>query len=123
MNGKKQKGIAASILFPVAIYLLFLITARERFVGTGVLRAILIQSFMPPLCAYGMVFGRSMRMLDLSIGSRIIASSMIGGIAAMNYHMGLMGFVVVTIISSVLLGAICGLVFRYFRIPSIVVSW
>lgn len=122
MNTRRQKGIAVSILFPAVIYLLFLITARERFMGTGVLRAILIQSFMPLLCAYGMVFGRSMRMLDLSIGSRIIASGMMGGIAAMNYHMGLAGFVAVTIISSVLLGAVCGLVFRYFRIPSIVVS-
>ena len=93
MNSKKWKGVAASILFPVVIYLLFFITGGERFAGVRVLRAILIQSFMPLLCAYGMVFGRSMRMLDLSIGSRIIASSMIGG-----------------------------LVFRYFKIPSIVVS-
>lgn len=122
MNRKKWKGIAGSILFPAVIYLLFLVTARERFSGVIVLRAILIQSFIPLLCAYGMVFGRSMRMLDLSIGSRIIASSMIGGIAAMNFHMGLLGFVVVTIFSSVVLGAICGVVFRYFRIPSIVVS-
>ena len=77
---------------------------------------------MPLLCAYGMVFGRSMRMLDLSIGSRIIASSMIGGIAAMNYNLGIPGFVLVTVVASVLLGAVCGLVFRYFKIPSIVVS-
>lgn len=122
MNSKKWKGIAGSILFPVIIYLLFLITARERFAGVRVLRAILIQSFMPLLCAYGMVFGRSMRMLDLSIGSRIIAASMIGGVAAMKYGLGLPGFVIVTVIVSVLLGAVCGLVFRYFRIPSIVVS-
>ena len=114
MNSKKWKGVAASILFPVVIYLLFFITGGERFAGVRVLRAILIQSFMPLLCAYGMVFGRSMRMLDLSIGSRIIASSMIGGIVAMNYNLGIPGFV--------LLGAVCGLVFRYFKIPSIVVS-
>lgn len=122
MNSKKWKGIAGAVLFPVVIYLIFLVTARERFAGVTVLRAILIQSFMPLLCAYGMVFGRSMRMLDLSIGSRIIASSMIGGIAAMNYHLGILGFVVATVIASVLLGAVCGAVFRYFRIPSIVVS-
>lgn len=122
MNSKKWKGIAGSVLFPVVIYLLFLVTARERFAGIRVLRAILIQSFMPLLCAYGMVFGRSMKMLDLSIGSRIISASMIGGIAAMEYGLGLPGFVIVTIIASVLLGVVCGLVFRYFRIPSIVVS-
>ena len=122
MNSKKWKGVAASILFPVVIYLLFFITGGERFAGVRVLRAILIQSFMPLLCAYGMVFGRSMRMLDLSIGSRIIASSMIGGIAAMNYNLGIPGFVLVTVVASVLLGAVCGLVFRYFKIPSIVVS-
>ena len=122
MNSKKWKGVAASILFPVVIYLLFFITGGERFAGVRVLRAILIQSFMPLLCAYGMVFGRSMRMLDLSIGSRIIASSMIGGIVAMNYNLGIPGFVLVTVAASVLLGAVCGLVFRYFKIPSIVVS-
>ena len=104
MNSKKWKGVAASILFPVVIYLLFFITGGERFAGVRVLRAILIQSFMPLLCAYGMVFGRSMRMLDLSIGSRIIASSMIGGIAAMNYNLGIPGFVLVTVVASVLLG-------------------
>lgn len=121
MNNR-VKGIASVLALPVAIYLLFWITAGERFAGVGVLRAIIIQSFIPLLCAYGMVFGRSMRMLDLSIGSRIIASSMVGGIAAMNYHLGLLGFVVVTVVSSILLGAVCGLVFRYFKIPSIVVS-
>ncbi|MDO4272368.1 MAG: hypothetical protein Q4D16_01755 [Eubacteriales bacterium] len=122
MDGRKLKGIAGSLLLPLAIYLLFVITARERFAGFGVLRAIIIQSFIPLLCAYGMVFGRSMKMLDLSIGSRIIAASMIGGIAAENYSLGLVGFVVVTVAASILLGAVCGLVFRYFRIPSIVVS-
>lgn len=122
MNSRRMKGTAGSLLLPLTIYLLFLISAKERFAGVGVLRAILIQSFIPLLCAYGMVFGRSMRMLDLSIGSRIIAASMIGGIAAMKYHIGLIGFVAVTIIASILLGAVCGFVFRYFKIPSIVVS-
>ena len=46
MNSKKWKGVAASILFPVVIYLLFFITGGERFAGVRVLRAILIQSFM-----------------------------------------------------------------------------
>lgn len=40
----------------------------------------------------------------------------------MNYNLGIPGFVLVTVVASVLLGAVCGLVFRYFKIPSIVVS-
>lgn len=122
MNSRRIKGIAGTLLLPLSIYGLFLICAGERFFGAEVLRAILIQSFIPLLCAYGMVFGRSMRMLDLSIGSRIIAASMIGGMAAMKYELGLAGFSVITIAASIALGTICGLVFRYFKIPSIVVS-
>lgn len=119
---RRLKGISMTMLLPIGIYAIFLLLSPDRFGSFGVLRAIVIQSFIPLLCAYGMVFGRSMRMLDLSIGARIIASSMAGGIVAMKFHTGLIGMVLVTIVVSVLLGVICGLVFRYFKIPSIVVS-
>ncbi|WP_148411201.1 ABC transporter permease [Murimonas intestini] len=119
---RKVKGILLTLLLPAGIYALFLALSPQRFGSLSVLRAIFIQSFIPLLCAFGMVFGRSMRMLDLSIGARVIASSMAGGIVAMKYNTGLAGMIIVTIVVSIALGAVCGLVFKYFRIPSIVVS-
>lgn len=119
---RKVKGICLTLLLPLGIYVLFLAFSPGRFGSLSVLRAIFIQSFIPLLCAFGMVFGRSMRMLDLSIGARIIAASMAGGIVAMKFHTGLAGLIIVTIAVSIVLGIICGLVFKYFKIPSIVVS-
>lgn len=119
---RRIKGIGLTLLLPLAIYLLFLALAPARFSNTGVMRTIFIQSFIPVLCAYGMVFGRSMKMLDLSIGSRIISASMAGGVIAARTGTGVVGMVVVTILVSLILGSVCGFVFHYFKIPSIVVS-
>jgi len=121
MNGKIKRFLI-TLTLPICVYLLFCILAGERFANLNVLRAIFIQSFIPLLCAYGMVFGRAMRMLDLSIGSRIIAASMIGGVMTIRYDLGVLGLVAITIVVCLLLGVICGLVFTFFKIPSIVVS-
>ena len=118
----RAKGVLVTLLLPVAVYAIFLILVPTSFANLLVLRTIFTQSFIPLLCAYGMVFGRSMRMLDLSIGTRIIASSMAGGVIAMQFNLGLVGMIVVTIAISLVLGVVCGLIFRYLKIPSIVVS-
>lgn len=119
---QKAKQIIGSLMIPILVYMVFLLLSFERFGNFSVLRAIIIQSFIPLLCAYGMVFGRSMKIMDLSIGSRMIASSMVGAILANNMGLGVGWMVVITVVVSLLLGAITGCVYYFFKIPSIVVS-
>lgn len=119
---RKIAEICLALLLPVLIYALFCILSPENFASASVLQTVLIQSFIPLLCAFGMVFGRSMKMLDLSIGSRIIASSIMAGVLTQQFGLGVPALVLFTLVISVILGAICGVIFHFCRIPSIVVS-
>lgn len=119
---KRLKGIGLTLCLPLVLYLLFYVLAPNNFGSAAVLQAILTQSLLPMVCGFGMLFGRSMGILDLSIGSRIIAASMIAGVLAVRFNLGIPGLLILTVLFSVLLGAVVGAVFCLCKIPSVVVA-
>lgn len=119
---KRIKGIGLTLLLPLVLYLAFYVSAPSNFGSAAVLRTILTQSLIPMICGFGMLFGRSMGILDLSIGSRIIASSMFAALLTERFGLGIAGLFVLTVLFSVLLGAVVGAVYCLCKIPSVVVA-
>ena len=64
---KRIKGIGLTLLLPLVLYLAFYVSAPSNFGSAAVLRTILTQSLIPMICGFGMLFGRSMGILDLSM--------------------------------------------------------
>lgn len=105
-------------LIPCILFLIFSISAP----GFGIqsLTVILCQSVTPIIMGYGMAFGMSAGLFDLSVGSRVLVSASIGGFLALQY--GLPGLIVGCVGSGILISMIMGVAFNVIRIPSLVLS-
>ncbi len=117
---KKLLNVCKALLLPLTVYAIFLLLVPARFGNLNVLKVVLIQSLVPTVAGLGMALGRVTRIFDLSIGPRIVFASMIGGMFAVSY--GTAGLVVGCVVASMFAAIVLGLIFRYFRIPSLVVS-
>ena len=115
------KNYAFAFMIPVLIYLLVLIMIPERVGNIGAIKSIITLSVLPTITAYGVYFGFVSGMIDFSVGSRIVLSGMFACIGG--YYFGFIGMFVGAIVSSLILAAIVGGVFRILRIPSIIVSF
>ncbi|MET7903214.1 ABC transporter permease [Streptomyces sp. NPDC005336] len=60
--------------------------------------------------------------IDLSVGSMVSLTSMIFGLAATQWHLGLAGGVAATLLCGLALGAINGFLIAYLRFPAIIVT-
>ena len=124
MNNKTLttiKNYAIAFMIPVIIYLLVLIMIPERVGNWGAIKSILTLSVLPTITAYGVYFGFVSGMIDFSVGSRIVLSGMIACVGG--YYFGFAGMFIGAIVSSLILAAIVGGVFRMLKIPSIIVSF
>lgn len=115
------KNYALAFMIPVIIYLLVLIMVPERVGNTGALLSILTLSVLPTITAYGVYFGFVSGIIDFSVGSRIVLTGMCACIGG--YYFGFVGMFVAAIVSSLILAAIVGGIFRILKIPSIIVSF
>lgn len=110
--------IAAVVLIPCILFLIFTISAP----GFGIqsMTVILCQSVTPIIMGYGMAFGMSAGLFDLSVGSRVLVSASIGGYLALRF--GLPGLILGCVVSGILISVIMGAAFNVIRIPSLVLS-
>jgi ribose transport system permease protein len=109
-----------AFILPAALYLFLLILIPDRVGNINTPFIILGMSVIPSIVAYGVSFGWISGLMDFSIGSRIILSSLVGAVAGNLF--GLPGLFLGSIAASLLLSAISGGLFRLLRIPSLVIS-
>lgn len=115
------KNYAYAFMVPIIIYLLVLIMIPERVGNVNAILSILTLSVLPTITAYGVYFGFVSGIIDFSVGSRIVFSGMCACIGG--YYFGFPGVFVGAIVSSLILAAIVGGIFRILKIPSIIVSF
>lgn len=105
------------IAMPVIVFLVFFICQPERFgTPTGIM-IMLQQSVINSIIGFGLSLNLVIDTWDFSAGAQLVLAGLIGAYYSQYY--GLAGLIVVTILVATLLGALTGLVYFVFKIPSI----
>ena len=112
--------ILKTLILPVGVYLVFLVISFRRFSNFDMLYTIIVQSIVPTIYAYAIGYNIMSGVFDFTIGSRIIISGVVGGIAAARF--GFAGMLIAAMASAYLLAALTGGLYRLLRIPALVLT-
>jgi ribose transport system permease protein len=109
-----------TLSIPAAIYAIFLLIDFERFGNPNCLYTIFLQSIIPSITAYAVSFGFICGLFDLTIGSWIILSGLVGGMASMSF--GIVGLIAGCMATSFVISLATGLLNWWLKLPSIVLT-
>lgn len=87
----------------IIVYIIFNVILGGRLLTLVNLKIILSHTVFPALVAWGMSFFFSTGIIDLSIGANVILSANIGCLLATKYNFGMLGLIIGTIVSVVIL--------------------
>lgn len=123
---KVIKNSFMMLLIPTVTYLIFYILCEikgaEGF-GVGVdltvmLRNTVYTGFIALAVSYNLTSGR----FDFSIGSTLILSTIIGGMVTLQFGLGPIGMLIVSLLAGAVLGMISGMTYTILGLPPMVVS-
>lgn len=117
---KLAKRIFKTLIMPVCVYVFFLVISFKRFSSFSMLYTIIVQSIVPTIFAYAIGYNIMSGVFDFTIGSRIIISGIVGGIAAARF--GFVGMFIAAMASAFVLAALTGGLYRLLRIPALVLT-
>jgi len=108
------------MIMPVLVYVLMIILAPREFRTPMVLKIVLTQALIPTMIGYGLCFTQVAGLANLGGGAVVISGAMFGG--ALGLRFGLIGLILGSIVSGLLMGMVTGGIYTLFKIPSLVVS-
>lgn len=108
------------MLLPVMVYGVFLVIRFDRFFNLNCIYTILQQSIIPAITAYAYAFIYMSGLFDLTIGSRIIISGLVGGIASAWF--GMAGLLLGALLTSLALAAFTGILNWVCKVPSLILT-
>lgn len=115
------KNYALSVIVPaVMIVLLLLVSKETRSVDAVV--SLLRQGFAPAVLGWGVLFNMKVGNWDFSIGARFVLGTILAGNLAMAYGLGMIGFIVLAVVISLVLGAVVGYAYKLLQIPTLIAS-
>lgn len=120
MNKQKIKAIIVLIALPCITYVLFRILQPERFGTPSSLLSLFSQSLLPSITACGFYFICEMGLIDFSVGSNIVLSSIIG--VVLSGYFGIIGLILGCFITGTLIGVINGVAYKKLKIPSVIIT-
>ncbi len=115
----KLMSIGGICILPVLTFGIFWILA-EGF-GLHTINIILSQSMIPITLGLAMACIMPAGLMDFSPGARVLLGAVIGGLCAQ--RMGLAGMIIGCFVGAMLGGMVIALLYRYLKIPSMVVSF
>lgn len=115
---KKISKIVGVCLLPFIVFFLFFFLA-DGF-GFHTLRIILSQSMIPTALGLAMACVMPSGLMDFSPGARTVFAAVLGGLLGGRF--GLIGFLLGTFVGAMAGGILLAVLYRYLRIPSMVVS-
>ena len=124
MNNKALnivKRVLLAIALPAIVYLILGIIRPDIYFSFNTLIMQLTQTMKLTLVGWAMLFGMSVGLFDFSVGSRIILAGLVG--IHMSQFMGVIGFVLGVVVTSLILAGITGAAFAGLRIPSIITGY
>lgn len=122
LSAKKLKNAGVVILLPVLVYLLFFILSGGKYGKPTTIIMNFKQTLVPTLISYAMCCNVLCNRMDLSAGSVVMLSSMIGAKAVYVYHIGVVPFALLVIFSGIVLGVISGVAYMLLKVPAIVTA-
>ena len=105
---------------PLIVFLVFFICQPERFGTPAGIMIMLQQSVINSIIGFGLSLNLVIDTWDFSAGAQLVLAGLIGAYYSQYY--GLAGLILITILVATLLGALTGLVYFVFKIPSIIVT-
>jgi len=114
------KKIGKTLLLPAIVYGIFLIICFDRFNNLNCVYTIFLQSIVPTITAYAYAFIYISGLFDFTIGSRIIISGLVGGIASARF--GMAGLLIGALAASLFIAAFTGILNWLCRIPSLILT-
>jgi ribose transport system permease protein len=117
---KKTKSILTLSLLVVVVYAVFFILQPKQFGSLESLYILIQQILLPSVAACGFYFVLTMGLFDFTLGSNIILSSLVGVI--LSTKIGYAGLVIGCVLVGAVIGFANGLMYNWFKIPSIIVT-
>ena len=119
---KKVLQFVTILILPLIAYLIFVIVSNGRFGSFGVVKKFVLQSVYPTIIGLALYNIMEMGLWDFTPGSVLLLSGIVGGNLATTLNLGLVGMVLVTIVTAMILTVINCLVLQYTKIPPMIAS-
>lgn len=120
MNKQKIKAIIVLIALPCITYILFRALQPERFGTPSSLLSLFSQCLLPSITGCGFYFICEMGLIDFSVGSNIVLSSIMGVILSQRF--GIAGLIIGCFLTGTLVGIVNGVAYKRLRIPSVIIT-
>lgn len=125
-----KKGIVSIIktfIFPVVIWLFFAVLIQLRgssniYVSVASIQDILQSSALSVIIAIAVALPLSGGRWDFAPGATMVVTGIIAGNIAINSHLGIIGLVVLSMLTAVILSLFEGIIYILFRVPTMIVS-
>jgi ribose transport system permease protein len=120
-NSAMKKKTKIQILLVVClliIYVILNISVSGRLLTLNNMKTIMVHAIFPCFLSWGMMFIFTGGLIDLSIGANVLLAANLGAICAMDFGMGYLGLIAITIISAVLLELLSVSCSVILKIPS-----
>lgn len=118
---KIAKAYAMSVAVPLLMVLVLLLVSPETRSWAAVF-SLLKQAFAPAILGWGVLFNMQVGNWDFSIGARVVLAAILAGNLAVNYNLGIAGFVVLSLVISMVCGLIVGYAYLWLQIPTLIAS-
>lgn len=115
------KRVLWTILLPTLVYIVLGLLRPDIYFQGSTFILMLTQSLPYALIGWAMLFGMSVGLFDFSVGSRIILAQLVGVQASQ--HFGVAGFIVGTLLASLLMAFLTGIAYAGLKIPSIITGF
>lgn len=112
---------ALAVLAPAALILLLLLVSPQTR-SWGAVVSLLKQSFAPAILGWGVLYGMQAGNWDFSLGGRIVLVAILGGNIASSAHLGVVGFVVLCMVFSMICAILVGGAYWVLKIPTMIAS-
>jgi len=115
---KRMINIAGLFALPVVLFLFFSLVT-EGF-GIHSISIIISQCMIPTVIGFAMCTVINAGLMDFSPGARVVCGAVVGGLLSSNF--GIAGLIVGCFAGGFIGAAVLGLLYRYLKIPSMVIS-
>ncbi len=119
---KKIVNMSKVLILPCVIYIIFTIATKGAFGNTEQLISIFRQSINPMMVGMGMSMLMQMSMWDFSIGGIIYAAAIFGAAISQVTNTGVPGLAISAIGVALVMSAVSGVLYNYFKVPDMVLS-
>ena len=117
---KKIKNFAILIAIPVLLFAVCALLVPNM--GINNIGTVLSQSLIPIAMGFGVAFAQADGLFDLSGGTRMLLSAVVGAVFVARFGLSSPGLVIGAITVGILAGAIMGIAQNILKIPSLILS-